>query len=349
MDEVEILRTIRRSEATPTNGALARGQATLERALIARRAQLDATSHWAHTRTPKRHLRSTRLVLAGAAAAALGAGIAILSPGSSSPDAQAAVILTEAADRLRTDDAALADHSALRVEEVHENLGEMSVPGGAIDTPGETIKYRDTETFITDIPSDRSADWTVSRSGRSLVEVLDPHGATNAADAVRNALSSANAGPVPETETWPGGMPTRNRTDPLKRTAPTDPGELRDYILDDIAGQESAADEGTFEWLLPVLSSPAAPAELRAAGFEVLAELGSITAPSTTERIISMESTDGTSRRDLVFTSEGELTEVREVLIGESSWLAGLEPGTVLSSIRISSTVVNEADTNPSV
>lgn len=349
MDELEVLRKIRRSDATPTDEVLARGQASLERAIAARQTSRGTATAPPRAAGPRRRLRSPRFVLASAAAAvALGAGIAIIGPGFGSPDAQAAVILSEAAERLRTVDAALADSRALRVEEVHETLAEMSIPGGPVDTPGETIKYRDSETFITEIPSDRSADWTVSRSGRSLVEVLDPHGVSNAADVVHEALADSNSTPGADVEIWPGGIPPWSSTDPLWRAAPTNAAELRSYILDDVADQESDTEESIFEWLLPVLSSPAAPAELRAAGFDVLAEFGSISAPNTTERIISMESAGDTSRRDLVFNDEGELTEVRDVLTGESTWLAGIEPGTVLSSIRISSTVVDEASTDKS-
>ncbi|KUF06470.1 hypothetical protein [Leucobacter sp. G161] len=250
MDELEVLRKIRRSDATPTDEVLARGQASLERAIAARQTSRGTATAPPRAAGPRRRLRSPRFVLASAAAAAaLGAGIAIIGPGFGSPDAQAAVILSEAAERLRTVDAALADSRALRVEEVHETLAEMSIPGGPVDTPGETITYRDSETFITEIPSDRSADWTVSRSGRSLVEVLDPHGVSDAADVVHEALADPNSAPGADVEIWPGGVPPWSSTDPLRRAAPTNAAELRSYILDDVdvARRDRTRDRAEFD------------------------------------------------------------------------------------------------------
>lgn len=348
MDELDILRSIRRSEATPADEVLIRGQATLER-VLADRSAAQATRATQATPAPRKQPRQPRrslgFVLGGVtAAAALGVGIAVLGPGLSTPNAEAAVILTQAAERLRTDDAALADGQALRVEEVWQTLGETNIPGETSETPGNTIKYRDTETTVTEVPADRSADWVVSRSGRELVEVLDAHGVSDADAVVRQALGDPSSQPGAGSEVWPGGVPPWSTTDPIRRAAPTGLKELRAYVRAAVAGQESPEEESMFEWLLPVLTNPAAPAELRASGFELLAEFGSITTSPAGERTISMNTENGTSRRDLVFDASGELTEVREVLIGNSDWLAGLEPGAVLSSIRISSTVVGEGD-----
>ncbi|MFV0432612.1 MAG: RNA polymerase sigma factor [Leucobacter sp.] len=302
------------------------------------------------TRLIRRHRRDEiatwRVLAEEGAAAGLGRG---LEPADDSlPDLDSRIDAAASVKRIAAlaGPAALADGQVLRIEEHWEGLGETNAVEGEAETPGETVKYREAETIVTRVPRDLSADWTVWRSGRTLVEVLDAHGDPDPEATVKDAL--ADSGPDDSEDVWPGGIQPGSDADPIRRDAPTDRDELSTYILREVGDHEGPREESVFEWLLPVVSNPAASAELRAAGFEVLSELGSITAQegrNGAERTVSMETGDGTTRRDLIFDADGALTEMREVLIGDSSpWLAGIEPGTVLSSVRIDARAVSAAE-----
>lgn len=336
MDEIDVLRSMRSSSTDPTPETLIRGQARLERA-IAERSAAATVSPGRPTRR-----RAPKFLLAGvAAAAAVGIGVTALMPSPSAPAAQAAVILGEAADQAREESRVLSPGQLLRIEETAETLGEVSPAGETAEVPGATIKYRDSETFVTLVPSNTEGDWLVQRSGRELVEVLDDLGDPNAAETVRRDLAT---GPGASEEVRPGGVMPGSDRSPLRPDAPTEKGGLRAFILAETARQESDESERIFEWLLPVLSNPAASAELRAAGFEVLADLGTLTAEPVEQapgrKVVSLAAPGKESRQDLVFNERNELVQTQTVLMGESSWLPSLAPGAVLSSTTISVSVV---------
>ncbi|MGO2141848.1 MAG: hypothetical protein ACTH30_15720 [Leucobacter sp.] len=336
MDEIDVLRSMRSSNTDPSPETLIRGQARLEQAIAERRAPATASPG-----RPARR-RAPKFLLAGvAAAAAVGIGVTALLPSPTAPAAQAAVILGDAANQVRAGDQALLPGQLLRIEETTETLGEIYPAGASAEAPSETIKYRDSETFVTLVPSDPEGDWLVRRSGREFVDVLDNLGDPNAAETVRRDLAY---GPGASEEVWPGGVMPGGDRSPLSLDAPTEKGALRAFILAETARQEADESERVFEWLLPVLSNPAASAELRAAGFEVLADLGTLTAaPGVQEpgkKVVSLATPGDESRQDLVFNDRNELVQMRTVLTGESSWLPSLAPGTVLSSTTINVSVL---------
>ncbi|MFF8817108.1 hypothetical protein ACF07D_03785 [Leucobacter sp. NPDC015123] len=336
MDEIDVLRSMRSSSGEPEPEALIRGQARLERAI---------TERGIKSKPPQRRAvgrRAPKFVLAGvAAAAAIGIGVTALWPSPNAPAAQASAVLADAADQVRTGGHTISAGELLRIQETDETLGEVYPAGAAIETPGETIKYRAVETVVTLVPSDPEGDWIVRRSGRQLVEILDDLGNPNAEEAVRQDLAH---GPGASEEVWPAGVMPGGDSSPLRTDAPTEKSALRGFILSDTARQESDESDRIFEWLLPVLSNPAASVELRAAGFEVLADLGTLTAePAAQSRgsqVVSLSTPDGEARQDLVFNDRSELVQVRTILTGKSSWFPSLAPGTVLSSTTTEASVV---------
>lgn len=337
MDEIDVLRSMRSSNTAPTPETLIRGQARLERSIAERRASANAPQG----RRAKR--RAPKFLLAGvAAAAATGIGVTALWPAPNAPAAQAAVILADAAEQVRTGGHPIPDGGMLRVEETDERLRGTAPNWAPSDLPGEMIKYRAVETFVTLVPSDPEGDWIVRRSGSQLVEILDDLGDPNAEETVRRDLAH---GPGASEEVWPAGVMPGGDRSVLRRDAPTEKRALRDFILADTARQESDESDRIFEWLLPVLSNPAASIELRAAGLEVLADLGTLTAePAAQDRgskVVSLAAPGDESRQDLVFNDHSELVQVRTVLTGKSSWFPSLAPGTVLSSTTIEASVVD--------
>ena len=336
MDEIDVLRSMRSNNTTPTPETLIRGRSRLERAIAERRAPATAPQG----RRAKR--RAPKFLLAGvAAAAAVGIAVTALWPSPNAPAAQATAILADAAEQVRTGVHTVSAGQLLRIEQTHETLGEVSAAAAATEIPGETIKYRAVETFVTLVPSDPEGDWIVQRSGSQLVEILDDLGDPNAEETVRRDLAQ---GPGASEEAWPAGVMPGGDQSVLRRDAPTEKRALRDFILADTARQESNESDRIFEWLLPVLSNPAASIELRAAGLEVLADLGTLTAEPAAQgrgsKVVSLAAPGDESRQDLVFNDRSELVQVRTVLTGKSSWFPSLAPGTVLNSTTIEASVV---------
>lgn len=358
-DELDALRAFRAAdtELSPEaeHARLLRGIARLERELDARGRAAAAAPQ---SRPARR--RAPAFVLGGvAAAAAIGISIGMIGPLAAAPEASTVELLELASERAQELSMEAGAGQFLRIEEEWLNLA--TIPASSDGAAGETLQYRDGETIVTYVPQDQGGDWTVRRSGRAFVEMITPAGDAEAERWAREAAADEQLqGPVGEA-TWPVGEapPTSDDlTNPdlaqaqesavaRYRDAPTEPTALLDYIIAEVGPQEGSSNEVVYEWLFPVLQNASYPADLRAAGFELLAQLAADGGADGTVELREGEGTTVTltlndeSAQELVFSERGDLIESRQVLTAPSEWLAGVAPGTVLTSVRIDTSVVD--------
>ncbi|WP_344032733.1 hypothetical protein [Leucobacter iarius] len=292
-----------------------------------------------------------RLAVVGAAAAVV-VGVSVIGVpgliGASAERAEAVELLHRAADRVAFEAVEIPAGHYLRVVNTSTNL----TIGG---DEGEPIAGLFATERVSYIPSDRSSDWIVRQGDPKAVRVF---GAGSREEQDRIAEELAFPSPIDGGEAhWTGGKPSPAEEDPRDddplesdpdRDAPRSPDALRAYIDREIGTPDTSRAEAIFEWLRPILADPSRPADLRAAGFEVLATLDGVTVSSRRAVIdgtvgvgVQVAVRDG-ERKELVFDPDtGMLLGTREVLTEPIQGVPQIPVGTVTGWERYSAGLVD--------
>lgn len=293
----------------------------------------------------------------------IGIGIATLGPSAPAPEASAVVLFERAAERAQALPSEVSAGQFLRIEDKWETADSLPRSSGV------EASFHSAERIVTYVPADRSGDWVVRRSGSRLVGPVSPSENPEAERLARVYLADPQLSSQAGEDVWPEGVPSQEHEDrsapDFQRTldgqrsqygeAPHNPEQLLKYIHADIRANEqnqrsgNDLDSDVFEWLFPIIRNESFPAEFRAAGFRVLAGLAekndhsmesyTVEPGDDGEQVIAFPARG--SVRELRFNSSGDLLEYRELVTDEHNWAKEVEPGTVLTSIKTRSTVVD--------
>ncbi|RGE18039.1 hypothetical protein [Leucobacter sp. wl10] len=356
MDEFETLRRLR-PDVEPSEESLARGKARLERAIQEEQKARHRAALPVKTR-PGRSRVWLPVLGAGLAAAAV-AVFSVIVPFSGQTPAEAAELLYKAADDARFDALQLDPGSFLEVE---TSAMELTILGAA--DPSEESGYLSRQTITSYIPPDRDSDWIVQTSAPELVNTLPGTDAAGTdAQAEADLAERAETDP-PGVMRWPGGRPAPTAddlanpdpidTDAQILDAPRDPDELLTYITQELGTKGRPSDAAVFEWLRPVLADPSLPADLRAAAFDALASLDSVTISSESAAIegaegvgITFDDQSGDTRDELVLDRDsGRFLGYRTLQVSTTELQPYIPAGTV---IAYSATAYRVSDSAPDV
>lgn len=359
--DLEALRATRGGDLEMNTSETAIGRARLEREVVAR-GKADLSAGRNRRRSSKRFVP---VVAIGGLVAAAALGVALLPPAPIAVKAEAAQILLAAAEDVEFKALQVASGQYLRVERSYSELaktvdssgedvffmlgGKSAVIGndlenGSFNSQVEALYHMD---FIGLVGANQTAaaeetargaaeDSLPVHSREGLVVALGSDGARliekNSADQIEHRIDDKMGHDIQYLESLP--------------EAPRDPASLRQYILSEVGPHETSDDQVVFEWVRQLIFDPIMPAELRAAGFKVLAELQGATINDDQVKIGNRVGTSlsfsalGDTREDLVFDRDtGVLLGAQTVLVRESDRYHGIPVGTVVFSVELDTSV----------
>jgi RNA polymerase sigma-70 factor (ECF subfamily) len=346
MDDLQLLNKTRNTASTPTDAILARGKSRL----LARihEEETPAVTPLSH-RTLRRPVRGfNRALLASAATALIVAGVVaadVIGPEATpGATAEAADVLREAASlSLTSADPVLAPGQYLRTD-----MDAAYTSTLAISADGEQVTWLTSQDGQLYVPADQSGDWVWNREARVPVKFFNDADRKVAALVLDNGIETpadtltAPGGAFYNTEQLFLGMPLAEAI----RTAPRDPQEMLELIIERTPETEGSTAESAFNAIADFLRAGVVPAELRSTLYEAAILLDGVTLvdeqatmDGRTGTAIGVESANGAGRQDII------IDPATGLMIGERTTrlkAAGDIPaGTMTSWTAITTTVVD--------
>ncbi len=290
---------------------------------------------------PRRRGRR-RVLVAASLVAAVTAAVVVLPSALRAPtaSAEAASLLTRAADAIHATDPVAAPGQWWRIESHGTNL--MQAAGNDKSSPDPVYS-----SWLVD--SSRTQYAAVDGSRPSVVVDSPSH-------LVRKLSGPASVEPPTfgtSTETWttglaPADVPAswQSPSPAWLASLPRDTAALRDRLYADSAGQGRSTDGEAVVYVADLLRSGVVPADLRAALFRVLATVPGVEITSSEVQLGAgtgvglayYEATDGTRQEIVVDPSDGELVGERYLAV---EGLDGIPAGTVIGTATWSRTLVD--------
>lgn len=291
---------------------------------------------------PRRRVRR-RLVIAVPIAAAAAAALVIAPALTSSPSASAdaASVLNQAADNITVVDPTARPGQWWQVSTTGTNLVDVNTSSGGVARQVALLEAR-TRTDFFAVDGSRP---TISVSGpASLVRQLSGDRLT--ADELAAWVDGS-------TRTWTSdGAPNdtpgtwQSPTPAFLAALPRDTSDLRQRLYRDSASSGSSRDGEAFVYVVDLLRSGMAPADLRSALYRVLATVGGVEVTSRTAAVGTdtgvgfgrAESANGSRQEIVIDPTTGNLLGEREVTTAP---MRGIPVGTAITEVRTTRTLVD--------
>ncbi|WP_426986771.1 CU044_5270 family protein [Pseudarthrobacter sp. Y6] len=353
MDDLQLLREMRRDIGSPSPATLARGRTKLMTRINSTSASVASTDRDTKgTVSPIRFRR--RVLLASAAAALLVGGIVVadvVRPSGPGATAEAAEVLNNAAAAtIQTSDPVVGPGQYLKIETT-ELTGS-----GLQAADGSDISWQETTGGQVYVPAEENGEWVWNRDERVPLDSSSDAAKAAAAELAQRRKAQPEGAPLlvgilrAPGGAFYGNEPTIIIGTPLKDaiSLPRDPQALLDIIYERTKGAGKSPERAAFVTIADGLRNGVVPADLRAALYKAAALIPGVTVGDRQATIdgrtgiaIGIPSPDGIARTDIVIDPTSGL------VIGEQDILLkdypGFPAGTVSTWTSVKTSVVNAA------
>ena len=319
--------------------------AAVDQALAALSAEQSAEGRDAEPTQRRRGRRA--LVAVGLVAAVTAAALVLPSVlRAPSASAEAASLLTHAADSIHATDPVAGPTQWWRIESHETYLSAVTES----DKDGSTSPLPAAAAWLVDSSRVQYAAVDGSRpmvfvdSSRVLRQVSGPPGAEAPRYGTPQTWTTGLA-PTTVPGSWQQPSPT------WLASLPRDPAALRDQLYADTAGHGRSVDGEAFVYVADLLRSGVVPADLRGSLYRVLATIPGVAITSSHATVGDatgvglgyVEATDGTRQEIVVDPSNGDLVGERYVAVEA---LDGIPAGTVTGTTAWTRTLVDDVPTS---
>lgn len=340
MDELTLLRTVRKDAADPSPEVVDRGRRALVEHIGSR-----------PTRTRHRGLKragwisGATIVAAGVATALVLSNIVGLAGWRGGADSAAAAALSDAAAAtIKTSDPVVGPGQYLKVSTQAVYSGESG------DGTGHTAAYLATQNGQMYVPADHNADWVWVRDPSTVAQTFGPASERAAAAAVANSSSTPDIIRAAK-GAWYNGKPTEWGFQSL----PRDPQQLLNYIYRVTAGHGVSPDGEALVFIADTLRTGVVPADLRAALYKAAAGIPGLkitdhatTLDGRTGIAFGRDESNGVRQEIIIDPTSGLLIGERQVLLHDGV-LPGVPAGESMGWTAVTTTVVDSAPTGGSL
>ena len=339
MDELTLLRTVRKDVADPSPQVVDRSRRALVEHIGSR-----------PTRTRHRGLKragwisGATIVAAGVATALVLSNIVGLAGWRGGADSAAAAALSDAAAAtIKTSDPVVGPGQYLKVST--QAVYSVDGDGGT----GHGAAYLVTQNGQMYVPADHNADWVWVRDPSTVAKTFGP-ASERAAAAVANSSSTPDIIRAAK-GAWYNGKPTEWGFQSL----PRDPQQLLNYIYRVTAGHGVSPDGEALVFIADALRTGVVPANLRATLYKAAAGIPGVkitnhaaTLDGRTGNAFGRDESNGVRQEIIIDPTTGLLIGERQVLLRDGV-LPGVPAGESMGWTAVATTVVDSAPTGGSI
>jgi len=335
VDELQLLRSVGKNVADPSEDAFSRGR----RGLVEHIGSQPAIA--------KPSAKKRFALFGGTTALAAGALVATLvftdvlglAGWRGGADAAAASALSDAAAAtIETSDPVVGPGQYLKVDT------EAVFTGGGQNADWENFAYLGTQNSQLYIPADYSDEWVLVTEPRTAIKVFGEGHEEEAQETAREGFETEDISRAPY-----GGFDNSKPRDWRLDALPRDPQQLLNYIYRVTAGHGVSADGQAFDFISTTLRTGVVPAELRAALYRAAAGIPGVeitdeaaTLNGRTGIAFGREEKNGSLYEIIIDPDTGLLIGERQVQLADSL-LVPVFAGEVIGWTAVTTTVVDAA------